>query len=223
MRILIACEESQAVCKAFRAKGHEAYSCDVLPCSGGRPEWHIQQPLETVIISRKWDMIIAFPPCTYICSSGLHWNKRVPGRDIETDKALAFVCMILNADCDRIAVENPTGCIGTRIAWVPELGEYVVLKRSNPKRGYKPAQYVQPYDFGHDASKKTGLWLKGLPVLAATKRVKGRRVRHGGKVVERWANQTDSGQNVLGPSDSRAMDRSKTYLGIAAAMADQWG
>jgi len=200
MRILIACEESQEVCKAFRAKGHEAYSCDVLPCSGGHPEWHLQGYLEDVIGSgADWDMIIAFPPCTYLCSSGLHWNKKDPGRQEKTEYALSFVQMIFERDCSRIALENPIGCISSRIR--------------------KPDQIIQPYQFGHDASKATCLWLKGLPLLMPTQYIEPRIVA--GK--QRWANQTDSGQNKLPPSKNRAKERSKTYGGVAEAMANQWG
>lgn len=142
--------------------------------------------------------MIAHPPCTYLCSSGLHWNKRVPGRAAKTEEALSFVRRLLDAPIPRIALENPQGCISTRI---------------------RPAdQYIQPYDFGEDASKKTGLWLKNLPRLVPTKRVPGRVVNG----IERWSNQTDSGQNRLGPSDDRWAERSKTYPGIAAAMASQW-
>lgn len=218
MKILIACEESQEVCKAFRKKGFNAYSCDLLPCSGGHPEWHYQDYMENVI-GLRWDAIIAFPPCTYLSSSGLHHNKRDPERQAKTEYALAFVCMILNARCDYIALENPVGCISTRIECVN--GIYQVMDKPNPGRAIKP-HYIQPHDFGEDASKKTGLYLKGLPPLKGTKYIPPRRVKYNGKWVERWANQTDSGQNRLGPSEDRAMLRSKTYPGIARAMADQW-
>jgi site-specific DNA-cytosine methylase len=198
MKVLVACEESQTVCKAFRAKGHEAYSCDILPCSGGHPEWHIQgDVLEQ--IQHEWDMMIAFPPCTYLTVSGLHWNKRIPERAEKTEESLRFVMALMAADIPRIVIENPVGVISTRIR--------------------KPNQIIQPYEFGEDASKKTCLWLKGLPLLEPTKYVEPRIVD--GK--KRWANQTDSGQNRLGPSPDRASIRSKTYHGIAEAMADQWG
>lgn len=148
MRILIACEESQVVTKEFRKLGHEAYSCDILPCSGGRNDWHLQQDV-IPLLQESWDMIIAFPPCTYLCSSGLHWNKRVPGREQKTKEALEFVRNILNAPCKKIALENPIGCISTKIR--------------------KYSQIIQPWQFGHDASKQTCLWLKNLPKLKHTK------------------------------------------------------
>lgn len=198
MKILVACEESQAVCIEFRKLGHEAYSCDTEDCSGGHPEWHLQTPVEN-ILHHHWDMIIAFPPCTYLCVSGLHWNKRVEGRQAETDRAIQFVQMFMNNRCERIAIENPVVCISTQIR--------------------KPDQIIQPYNFGEDASKKTCLWLKGLPLLKNTSYFPPRVID--GK--ERWSNQTDSGQNKLAPSDTRSIERSKTYLGIAKAMAEQWG
>ena len=198
MRILIACEESQTVTKEFRKLGHEAYSCDILPCSGGHPEWHFQIPVSEML-KWKWDMILAFPPCTYLCSSGLHWNKRRPERKAETEKAISFVRLLMEANCPKIAIENPVGCISTRIR--------------------KYDQKIQPYHFGEDASKGTCLWLKGLPHLVDTEYIKPRIID--GK--PRWSNQTDSGQNKLAPSKDRARLRSKTYLGIAKAMAEQWG
>lgn len=144
-------------------------------------------------------MLIAHPPCTYLCSSGLHWNKRQPEREALTQEALAFVRLLLEAPIPRIALENPVGRIGTAI------------RRAD--------QRIQPYEFGEDASKATCLWLKNLPKLVATKAIPPRLVN--GK--PRWANQTDSGQNRLGPSADRWKERSKTYPGIAAAMAAQWG
>ncbi len=199
--ILIACEESQEVCKAFRNLGYEAFSCDVLPCSGGRPDWHIKGYLEDIIgDGSNWAAIIGFPPCTYLCSSGIHWNSKDPERALKTEYALSFVEMILNSPKTKaIALENPIGVISTRIR--------------------KPNQIIQPYQFGHDASKATCLWLKNLPLLKPTGFIEPRIVQ--GK--KRWANQTDSGQNRLPPSVDRAMIRSKTYKGIAEAMAEQWG
>ena len=184
---------------AFRELGHDAYSCDIQTCSGGYPEYHIQGDALDAIKSRNWDMIIAFPPCTYLCSSGLHWNKRKPGRAKLTDAAFDFVMQIANANCSKIAIENPVGCISTR--WK------------------KPDQIIHPYQFGDDASKQTCLWLKGLPPLQPTTYVSPRIVN--GK--PRWSNQTDSGQNKLTPSPERSRLRSKTFQGIAAAMASQWG
>jgi len=195
MRILVACESSGTVRDAFIAKGHEAVSCDILPSEVGGP--HIQGDVLEVI-DQDWDMMIAHPPCTYLSSSGMHWTTRGL-RDPElTEDALAFVRKLLDADIEKIAVENPVGAISTRIR--------------------KPDQYIHPYQFGDDASKKTGLWLKGLPCLIPTNYIEPRMV--GGK--PRWSNQTDSGQNRLGPSQDRWKQRSKTYQGIALAMANQW-
>lgn len=195
MRVLIACEYSGAVRDAFTALGHEAMSCDLLPTES--PGAHYQGSVLDVL-NDDWDLMIAHPPCTYLCSSGLHWNKRSPGRTAKTESALEFVRSLLNAPIPRIALENPVGCISTRIR--------------------KPDQYVQPYNFGHDASKKTGLWLKGLPKLIGTDTVAPRMVGD----QRRWANQTDSGQNRLTPSPDRWKTRSATYAGIASAMAAQW-
>ncbi|MAL00785.1 MAG: hypothetical protein CL536_01345 [Alcaligenaceae bacterium] len=196
MRVLVACEYSGAVRDAFRAMGHFAMSCDLLPTDVPGPHY---QGSVLDILDEDWDMLIAFPPCTYLCSSGLHWNKRRPERAQKTEDALDFVRQLLDAPIDRIALENPVGCISTRIR--------------------KFDQSIHPYQFGHDASKKTCLWLKGLPQLVPTEYVEPRIV-DGRK---RWANQTDSGQNRLGPSEDRWKIRSKTYQGIANAMAQQWG
>lgn len=196
MRVLIACEYSGAVRDAFRARGHDAMSCDLLPTDVPGP--HYQGDVFDVI-GDGWDLMVAHPPCTYLSSSGLHWNGRVEGRAAKTEDALAFVRALLDAPIPRIAIENPVGCIGTRIR--------------------KADQTIQPHQFGDDASKATCLWLKGLPLLTPTARVPGRMVN--GK--PRWANQTDSGQNRLAPSADRWKLRSATFPGIAAAMADQWG
>lgn len=197
MKILIACECSGKVRDAFIAKGHDAMSCDFLPTD--RPGTHYQGDVRD-IIGQDWDMLIAFPTCTYLCVSGLHWNKRVPERAAKTEEALKFVQFLFDQPIAKKVIENPVGCISTRIK--------------------KPSQIIQPYEYGDDASKKTCLWIEGdLPLLVPTKRIPGRMVD--GK--ERWANQTDSGQNKLGPSDDREKLRSETYQGIADAMADQWG
>ena len=192
----MACEYSGAVRDAFRARGHDAMSCDLLPTDVDGP--HYQGDVFDVI-GDGWDLMIAHPPCTYLSSSGLHWNGRVDGRAAKTEDALAFVRALLDAPIPRIAVENPVGCIGTRIR--------------------KADQTIQPHQFGDDASKATCLWLKGLPLLTPTAHVPGREVN--GRL--RWANQTDSGQNRLAPSADRWKLRSATFPGIAAAMADQWG
>jgi hypothetical protein len=190
MRILIACEYSGVVRDAFRAKGHDAWSCDLLPCDSD-PAYHYQcDVLE--ILDKGWDLMIAHPPCTYLASSGLHWNKRRPERAALTNEALKFIQTLLGAPIPRIALENPIGCISSRIR--------------------KPDQIIQPWQFGEDASKATCLWLKNLPLLIPTNIIK----------KDRYANQTASGQNKLPPSADRWKIRSKTYQGIANAMAEQW-
>jgi len=205
VKVLIACEYSGAVRDAFIRAGHDAMSCDLLPTDVAGP--HYQGDVRD-ILHEPWDILIAHPPCTYICSSGLHWNKRgvlVDGRpraDL-TDEAVAFARMFIDgpetAHIPRRAVENPIGCLSSRVR--------------------KPDQIIHPHQFGHDASKATCLWLQGLPKLAHNKIVEGRMVN--GRA--RWANQTDSGQNKLPPSDDRWKIRSETYAGIAEAMALQWG
>ena len=193
MRVLIACEYSGVVRDAFIAAGHDAISCDLLPTE--RPGPHYQGDVFD-IINDGFDLMIAHPPCTYLSSSGLHWNKRVPGRELLTEQALEFVSKLLNANIPMIALENPVGCISSRIR--------------------KPDQIIQPWHFGDDASKKTCLWLKRLPLLIGTNRLEG-------DAKTRRANQTASGQNKLGPSPDRWKERSRTYQGIADAMALQWG
>lgn len=197
MKILIACEFSGIVRDAFMARGHDVWSCDLLPTE--RPGKHIQSDVLEVLAVHSFDLMIAFPPCTYLCSSGLHWNARLPERKQKTIDALMFVHYLLAAPIQRIALENPVGCISTAIR--------------------KPDQKIQPYQFGENASKLTCLWLYGLPPLWPTKEIAPRLIN--GK--PRWANQTDSGQNKLAPSATRAMERSRTYPGIANAMAEQWG
>ena len=198
--ILIACEESGTLRDRFRDAGHNAWSCDLLPGRGKYGhKYHFQMHVRAVLHLR-WDLMIAHPPCTYLSSSGLHWNKKDPGRAAKTLDAAEFFMMLWNQNhIPRIAVENPVGFMSSYFR--------------------KPDQYIQPYEFGDDASKKTGLWLKGLPKLVPTQRVDGRIVN--GK--ERWANQTDSGQNRLAPGPERAKERSVTYPGIADAIVDQWG
>lgn len=229
-KILIACERFGAVRDAFIRKGHDAISCDIEDTETPGP--HIKGYLEGVIADgSQWGFIIAFPPCTYLCSSGLHWNKRTPGRAQKTEYALMFVAMIANA-MQRTkyggVIENHTGCISTRIS-IDGHGQYIVLDGPNQKQGLKPFQTIQPYMFGHDASKATNLWrVEGmnkiiLPMLRPTNQLAGRMVmQENGKYAERFANQTDSGQNRLGPSEDRAALRGKTYEGIAEAMAQQW-
>lgn len=185
LKILIACEESQAVCKAFRAKSHEAYSCDILPCSGGHPEWHLQGDV-LQYLTPDWDMMIAFPPCTHLAVSGARWfpEKRKDGRQQE---GINFFMQIANAPIKRIAIENPIGIMS--------------------KLYRKPNQVIHPWMFGHGEVKATCLWLKNLPRLNATNVVEGREQRI-------WK---------LPPSKDRGHLRSKTFPGIAAAMANQWG
>jgi len=196
MRVLIACEFSGTVRSAFEDLGHDAWSCDLLPSNtiGNHYQGDVRD-----ILNDEWDLMIAHPPCTYLCSSGLHWNKRRPERVSLTEEALDFVRLLLDAPIPRIALENPVGCISTRI------------------RPYDQA--IQPYEYGHNASKKTCLWLKNLPPLRPTQFIEPRMVN--GR--PRWENQTDSGQNRLPPSQDRWAIRSETYQGIAEAMAAQWG
>jgi hypothetical protein len=196
MRVLVACEYSGAVRDAFIRAGHYAASCDILPSESPLGD-HYQCDVLT-ILDHGWDLMIAHPPCTFLCASGLHWNKRRPERAQQTEDALDFVRQLLDAPIARIALENPIGCISTRIR--------------------KPDQTIQPHQFGHDASKATCLWLKGLSPLASTDQIAPRLV-DGRK---RWGNQTDSGQNKLPPSADRWKIRSETYQGIADAMANQW-
>lgn len=184
MKILVACEESQAVTIELRRIGHEAYSCDIGPCSGGHPEWHLQvDALE--LLKMKWDMILAFPPCTHLAVSGARYfeQKRKDGRQ---QAAIDFFMRFANSDCPRIAIENPVGIMST--VWK------------------KPDQIIQPWQFGHGETKKTCLWLKGLPPLISTEIVEGREQRI-------WK---------MPPSEDRAKNRAKTFPGIARAMAEQW-
>lgn len=197
MKILVACEESQTVCKAFRAKGHEAFSCDILPCSGGHPEWHIQGDV-LPLLDQEWDMIIAFPPCTHLAVSGArHFEKkRADGRQQE---GIDFFMNFANAKCEKVVIENPVGIMSSK--W------------------RKPDQIIQPYQFGEPFSKKTCLWLKGLPLLTPTKLVdKGERVTFAsGKSMPKWYSDA-----FKLPPKERSIMRSRTFQGIADAMAEQW-
>lgn len=198
MKVLVACEYSGIVREAFKQQGHKAMSCDLLPTE--LPGHHYQGDIRRVL-GAGWDLMIAHPPCTYLAVSGLHWNKRgvmLDGRPRAelTEEALEFVQLLLDAPILRIALENPVGAISTRIR--------------------KPDQMLQPWWFGDDASKKTCLWLKNLPPLVPTNMLPG-------DSRTRRANQTPSGQNKLGPSPDRWKERSRTYQGIADAMATQWG
>lgn len=208
MRVLVACEESQAVCKAFRQLGHEAYSCDIQPCSGGHSEWHIQGDALPIIngnctfctmdgkihkIFGKWDLLIAHPPCTHLAVSGARWFKEGVKPIKLQDEAAKFFMQFINADCDKIAVENPVCVMSTRYK--------------------KPSQIINPWQFGHPEQKKTCLWLKGLPKLRETDNVYEYMMTLPVKQRTRiWQ---------LGSGHSK--ERSKTFPGIARAMAEQWG
>ena len=201
MKILVACEESQAVTIELRKLGHEAYSCDIIPCSGGHPEWHLQQDV-TPLLKMKWDMIIAFPPCTYLTVTGNKWFKpeyaqRFPDRPKQREEAIRFFMMFANADCQRIAIENPVGIMSTTYR--------------------KPDQIIQPYQFGDPFEKKTCLWLKGLPPLHKTNEVQPppRMKLKSGKTMPDWYARPKY-------SEERQRNRSKTFPGIAKAMAEQW-
>lgn len=192
--MLVACEFSGVVRDAFAALGHDAWSCDLVPSERPAGNHIVGDVLR--VLDQGWDLMIAHPPCTRLAVSGaLHFHKHLA----EQAASLEFVRQLLAAPIMRIALENPVSIISTRIR--------------------KPDQIIQPYWFGEDASKKTCIWLECLPLLVPTKMVAGRLVQ--GK--RRWANQTDSGQNKLGPSPTRAADRARTYQGIADAMAAQWG
>lgn len=217
LRVLVACESSGRVRDAFRACGHDAWSCDLLPSPD--PTYHIQRDVLEVL-GLGWDLMIAHPPCTDLARSGaLHFaRKRASG---EQQRSIEFFMRLAEARIRFKAIENPVGIMST-------------LYR-------KPDQLVHPYQFGHDASKQTCFWLTGLPLLRHTLYVPGRLVCCGNKLgkegsavvcptckgakkpLKRWANQCDSGQNKLGPSADRWQVRSETYLGIANAMAEQWG
>lgn len=226
MKILVACEESQAVTIELRKLGHEAYSCDIIECSGGHPEWHIMQDVLPLLngsgenegnvffatqdlfphpLPKKWDMIIAFPPCTYLTVTGNRWfnveryGEKAIQRHKDREDAIKFFMAFANADCDMIAIENPIGVMST--TW------------------RKPNQVINPYEFGDPFEKKTCLWLKGLPELMPT------------NVVDKPPRkQFDSGKSMPAwyakawhlPKEERAKLRSKTFPGIAKAMAEQW-
>ena len=226
MNVLVACEESQRVCIAFREKGHNAFSCDILPCSGGHPEWHIQGDVLKILnpyklpfggeviefrtmdeadyVIEKWDLIIAHPPCTYLTLAGNKWFKpefadRFPDRQKQRKEAVDFFMAIANADCDKIAIENPVGIMSSR--W------------------RKPDQYIEPYMFGDPEKKKTGLWLKGLPLLKPTNIVEPVIIHcKSGANEPRWHMET-----MHLPKEERSRVRSQTFIGIAKAMAEQWG
>jgi len=213
MKVLVACEESQVVCNAFRAKGHDAYSCDILPTRGAHPEWHIQGDVLNVVnrgstmeVPRKyhgsWDLMIAFVPCDHLAVSGARWfpEKREDGRQ---RRAIEFFLRVFESDIPRICIENPIGIMS---------GKREYLKEYFPDL-YKRAkilpvpQIIQPWQFGHGETKATCLWLKNIPKLQPTNIVEGRENR-----VHRMA-----------PGPNRSRDRAVTFQGIAEAMAEQWG
>lgn len=209
MKVLVACEESQAVTKELRRLGHEAYSCDIEPCSGGHPEWHLQVDA-LQLLKMQWDMIIAFPPCTYLTVTGNRWfsvekyGEKAIQRQKNRQEAIEFFMAFANADCERIAIENPVGVMSTHFR--------------------KPDQIIQPYQFGHHARKSTCLWLKGIPKLIPTVVVDPGKIDKNG--FSRGASldyATDENGKILHWNDPRtAKARSKTFLGIARAMAEQW-
>jgi site-specific DNA-cytosine methylase len=204
LRVLVACEESQAVTKELRKLGHEAFSCDLLPESGGHPEWHLQHDV-TELLKLKWDMIIAFPPCTYLTVTGNRWfnieryGEQAIQRHKDREFAIKFFKMFADADCDFIAIENPVGIMSSE--W------------------RKPDQIINPYQFGDPFEKKTCLWLKGLPKLKPTNIVEPpkRTEFASGKSMPTW--YADAWKL---PKEERAKLRSKTFDGIANAMAVQW-
>ncbi len=252
MKGLEGCSFTQAMTLAYRKRGHEFYSCDLLPCEGGHPEWHIIADLLTVIrggtfitqagttiVIDRWDIMIAHPTCTYLtCSAewayknpdyvrypGVGYHQKLkPGtlfgaeRRQAREDALQFVCDLLNAPIEKKAIENPVGVISTRIFWYIGGENGPARWEISPRKTIGiQAQVIQPHWFGDDASKATCIFRVNLPKLKPTKHVEPRIVD--GK--KRWANQTDSGQNRLSPSQDRWKERSKTYPGIAEAFADQ--
>lgn len=236
MRVLVACEESQRVTIELRKRGHEAYSCDIIECSGGHPEWHIQEDVIPLLngkcsfntvdgeihsISDRWDMIIAFPPCTHLAVSGArHFEKkREDGRQRE---GIELFCKFLEADCDKVAIENPVNIIsGNYIKkWFPDIAEKYGLP-------LKPTQIIQPWMFGHNASKKTCLWLKGINKLEPTEIVDAGNYVITGKDNKKYTewlawSKDENGKTIAWNDPMTAKLRSKTFPGIAKAMAEQW-
>jgi site-specific DNA-cytosine methylase len=205
-KVLLACEESQVVTKAFRKKGHEAYSCDIEPCSGGHPEWHIQDDV-LKYLDDNWDLMIAFPPCTYLSNAGIRWfneeryGDQARNRKRERVKGAEFFMALYNANISKIAIENPVGWMNSNFR--------------------KPDQIIQPYYFGDAESKRTCLWLKNLPLLEHTEVVKP-------KIYGYYKKGKKKGQPIYGTSycqfsEDRGKIRSKFWPGISNAMVDQWG
>ncbi|MDD4922197.1 MAG: hypothetical protein PHS30_06940 [Bacteroidales bacterium] len=216
--ILVGCEESQAITKAFRALGHEAYSCDLLPCSGGHPEWHLQMDIFEAIKLKPWQLLVAHPPCTFVAGSSVQWlshpddkllpfderrpHPKYPNRRQDMKDSVTFVKALYNCEIPRVAIENPVGLLST--LW------------------QKPDQKVQPYFFGDEATKTTCLWLKNLPLLQSTNIVgKGERVVFkSGKSHPAWYAEALSKAKT---KQERQTLRSKTFPGMANAIAMQWG
>jgi site-specific DNA-cytosine methylase len=212
MKILIACEESQAVTIEFRKRGHEAYSCDIEPCSGGHPEWHIQGDV-IQLLKEKWDIIIAFPPCTYLTNAGTrHFSRRINSedkvlkREHNREEAAEFFMHFVNTKCDKIAIENPVG-------WMN-------------KTYRKPDQIIHPYFFGDNAKKRTCLWLKNLPKLIHSNLLpepEPEYICQGDLSKGKKIGWCEGIRGTSGGQKGRAKARSKTFPGIAKAMAEQWG
>jgi len=211
MKVLVACEESQAVTIELRKLGHEAYSCDIEPCSGGHSEWHLQQDV-TPLLKQQWDMIIAFPPCTYLTSAGTrHYSLRVnseekvKARIAQREKAVEFFLLFANADCEKIIIENPMGYINTHFR--------------------KPDQTIHPYYFGDNVKKRTCLWLKNVPNLKPTDMLPPPEpiyISQGEKSKGKKIGWCEGIRGVKGDQAGRSKARSKTFPGIAKAMAEQW-
>lgn len=209
MNVLIACEESQAVCIEFRKRGHIAFSCDIQDCSGGYPEWHIKDDVLNHV-NKGWDLVIAHPPCTFLSGVGLHWNKKNKKREKKTLKAFEFVMKIWNINCSKICIENPTGYLNTHFR--------------------KPDQIIHPYYFGDNELKRTCLWIRGLPKLihikeddlffkkTAVEKPKPKAYLKKGKKIGKAIYFTD-----YQTGKDKSKKRSKTFPGIARAMAEQWG
>lgn len=235
MKILVACEESQEVCKAFRKKGHEAYSCDILPCSGGHPEWHILHDVLGLLngncefdtcdrlhhkVYGRWDMIIAFPPCTHLAVSGArHFeNKRLDGRQRD---GVEFFCNFLKVECEKVVIENPIGIISGD--YIPKYFPDIAERFNLPK---KPTQIIHPWMFGDNYAKSTCLWEKGVKPLEPIVKVQPELDwfefidRKTGKKKRQPKWYADA---LKLPAEERAKVRSKTFPGVAKAMADQWG
>lgn len=234
MKILVACEESQKVCKAFRARGHEAYSCDILKCSGGHPEWHILHDVSEILngsvefetmdghkhcIDGAWDMVIAFPPCTHLAVSGAQWFKLKRESGLQ-EEAIRFFCMFLECNAKKLVIENPVGIISGHYVW-----QYYPFLAGKYNLPCKPTQVIEPWMFGDPYPKKTCLWIKGVKPLVPEITEKPEMeyvqiITPGRKPVRlpKWYSDC-----FRLPPDERARKRSTTFDGIARAMAEQWG